>query len=59
MSIQKNGSEAIILEDKVPVTSWNGTTEAPNMKHTFESDKEVNRKTSRLRNKRNARQRKK
>lgn len=23
-SIQKNGAEAIILEDKVPITNWNG-----------------------------------
>lgn len=56
---QKNGTEAIILEDKVPVTNWDGSIQTPNAKHNFESEKETNKKTKRLKNKRNARQRKK
>jgi len=37
LSLHRNGVEAIVLEDKVPVTNWNGSTEGTHMKHTFES----------------------
>ena len=58
-SIQKNGVEAIIAEDKVPVTNWNGEIDGQKLTNKFQADKEINKKTLRLRNKRNARQRKK
>lgn len=38
-NVQKNGAEAIVAEDKIPITSWNGTVETPHAKLAFESEK--------------------
>lgn len=59
-SFKKNGADAIIAEEKVPVTQWDGETLSNRYsKPVLESEKEVDKKGKRLKNKRIARQRKK
>ena len=56
----KKNEEAIIVEEKVPITMWTREEENEQKKNTnFESEKEVNKKTKRLKNKRISRLRKK
>lgn len=56
----KNGSDSIVAEEKVPITRWDGTMQESNHgKAVLESEKEVDKKGKRLKNKRIARQRKK
>lgn len=54
------GADAIVAEEKVPLTQWDGTLQASGRgRPTLESEKEVDKKGKRLKNKRIARQRKK